>query len=72
MEADGLIHREVYAQVPPKVEYSLTPLGASLRPVILAMAEWSLMHPPETECRVGPCRAEEQVSEKTTTTQNAL
>lgn len=39
MEADGL-HREVYAQVPPKVEYSLTPLGQSLRPVVEAMAQW--------------------------------
>ena len=40
MESDGLITRQVYAQVPPKVEYSLTPLGASLRPVVDAMVEW--------------------------------
>lgn len=40
MEADGLIHREVYPQVPPKVEYSLTPLGRSLEPVVEAMSAW--------------------------------
>ena len=37
MEADGLIHREVYPQVPPKVEYALTPLGRKLQPVVEAM-----------------------------------
>lgn len=40
MEADGLIHREVYPQVPPKVEYSLTPLGRNLQPVVEAMSAW--------------------------------
>lgn len=41
LEADGIIHREVYREVPPKVEYSLTELGKSLRPVILLMMEWA-------------------------------
>ena len=40
MENDGLIHREVYTQVPPKVEYSLTPLGKTLQPVLDAMHFW--------------------------------
>lgn len=40
MEADGLVHREVFAEVPPRVEYSLTPLGASLSPVIDALKAW--------------------------------
>ena len=44
MEADGIVHREVYMQVPPKVEYSLTPLGESLRPIIEAMHEWGIKH----------------------------
>ncbi|MDB5977171.1 MAG: ydeP [Nevskia sp.] len=40
LESDGLIHRQVYAEVPPKVEYSLTPLGESLRPIVLALKRW--------------------------------
>lgn len=44
LEDDGIVHREVYRQVPPRVEYSLTPLGDSLRPVICAMIDWGLEH----------------------------
>jgi DNA-binding HxlR family transcriptional regulator len=40
LERDGILHREVYAQVPPKVEYSLTPRGETLRPIIDAMCDW--------------------------------
>ena len=40
LEKDGLIDREVFAEVPPKVVYSLTSLGASLRPIWDAMEEW--------------------------------
>src|SRR4051794_16884929 len=40
LEAAGLIHREVYAEVPPRVEYSLTPLGRSLEPVIRSLWSW--------------------------------
>jgi DNA-binding HxlR family transcriptional regulator len=41
MEAAQLIRRKVYAEVPPKVEYSLTPIGESLKPVLVAMDEWA-------------------------------
>ncbi|MEQ9232697.1 winged helix-turn-helix transcriptional regulator [Coleofasciculus sp. E2-BRE-01] len=44
LEADGIVHREVYLQVPPKVEYSLTPLGESLQPILEAMHEWGIKH----------------------------
>jgi DNA-binding HxlR family transcriptional regulator len=40
LEEDGLISRTVYAQVPPKVEYSLTEFGETLQPLLLMMKEW--------------------------------
>lgn len=40
LEADGVVHREVYAQVPPKVEYSLTPLGRDLEALVEQLANW--------------------------------
>ena len=40
LEKDGLIHREVYQEVPPKVEYSLTGKAVPLRPILLALEEW--------------------------------
>jgi DNA-binding HxlR family transcriptional regulator len=44
MERDGIVHRAVYAQVPPKVEYTLTPHGRTLKPVVNAMCRWGLRH----------------------------
>lgn len=40
MEKSGLVHREVYAEVPPRMEYSLTPLGRSLKPILDSMWAW--------------------------------
>ena len=41
LEADGLVHREIYREIPPRVEYSLTDLGASFVPILNAMVLWS-------------------------------
>jgi len=40
LEADGLVHREAYPEIPPRVEYSLTELGASLNAALLPLCEW--------------------------------
>ncbi len=44
LEHDGIVHREVYHQVPPKVEYSLTQKGRDMRPIIRAACEWGQIH----------------------------
>ena len=41
LEQDGFLHREVYKEIPPKVEYSLTAFGESFIPVLQTMMEWS-------------------------------
>ncbi|MET9213672.1 MULTISPECIES: winged helix-turn-helix transcriptional regulator [unclassified Nocardia] len=40
LEHDGIVHREIYAQVPPKVEYSLTDLGVSLNAALVTLGAW--------------------------------
>ncbi|WP_215766085.1 winged helix-turn-helix transcriptional regulator [Gluconobacter cerinus] len=40
LEADGIVNRIVYPEVPPKVEYELTELGRSLEPVLVSMRDW--------------------------------
>lgn len=42
MEGDGIVTRTVYPEVPPRVEYSLSELGESMRPIIRAMEQWGL------------------------------
>src|SRR6266853_1112512 len=44
MEEHGLVHREIYRQVPPRVDYSATTLGLSLEPVIMSLCEWGRRH----------------------------
>ncbi|MFJ9107084.1 winged helix-turn-helix transcriptional regulator [Streptomyces sp. NPDC102283] len=44
LEDDGIVHREVYAEVPPRVEYSLTPLGLSLNAALGPLGQWGRDH----------------------------
>lgn len=44
LEHDQLVHREVYREVPPRVEYSLTELGKTLQPLLLQMDAWAKKH----------------------------
>ena len=47
LERDGLISRQVHPQVPPRVDYSLTPLGQSLMPVLAQLHQWAVDHSAE-------------------------
>ena len=51
LERDGLVERRVYPVVPPKVEYSLTPLGRTLTDPLRAICRWAEQHLPELERR---------------------
>jgi DNA-binding HxlR family transcriptional regulator len=44
LEEDGIVHREIYPEVPPKVEYSLTEYGKTLRPLTELMCDWGQRH----------------------------
>lgn len=61
MEEHGLVHREIFRQVPPRVDYSATPLGLSLAPVLRAVCDWGQSHAAAldeldrlAECRLPP------------------
>lgn len=49
MEEHGIVHREIYRQVPPRVDYSATALGLSLEPVLLALCDWGRKHAVELD-----------------------
>ncbi len=53
MEQDGLINRIIYAEVPPRVEYSLTDLGASLEPLLQSLSHWGELNRPKEPAAVG-------------------
>ena len=46
LETDGLVHREPYSEIPPRVEYTLTPKGRDLLPVFYAICQWGMKYIP--------------------------
>ncbi|MGE4554167.1 MAG: winged helix-turn-helix transcriptional regulator [Desulfovibrionaceae bacterium] len=58
LEDDGVVHRKVYAQVPPRVEYSLTDLGRSVMPVLEQLCRWGR----DYEARMGARPGEDEVA----------
>ena len=58
LERDGIIHREVHAVVPPKVEYSLTKHGESLKPILKLMSAWGTRHRSRYGVPAGHLRAQ--------------
>ena len=53
LERDGLVHRQVYAEVPPRVEYSLTEKGEGLRELLAFMCEWGKQNVPQEKDETG-------------------
>ncbi|EOH6072849.1 winged helix-turn-helix transcriptional regulator [Burkholderia cenocepacia] len=65
LEADGIVARHVYPQVPPKVEYELTPFGRTLAPVLVSLKQWGEAYQardltsPRASSDTGTCRGTE-------------
>lgn len=55
LEAEGLVRRDEHPEVPPRVEYALTPLGRALHPVVVAMAAWGARQQAEVYGTAAPC-----------------
>ena len=64
LETAGLIHREVYAEVPPRVEYSLTKLGRSLEPVIRSLWGWGSTYLQARGNTSGPAVASSELAQR--------
>ncbi|WP_020592435.1 winged helix-turn-helix transcriptional regulator [Kiloniella laminariae] len=65
MEQDGLLKRVDYGEIPPKVEYSLTSLGRSLQPILIAMEEWAQLNMDKIPARENALFIEDNPETKT-------
>lgn len=55
MEEHGIVHREIFAEVPPRVVYTATKLGMSLRPIVKALCDWGKCHADELDAIAAGC-----------------
>ena len=63
LEADGLVSRKIYAEVPPRVEYKLTATGKELSTLLVTLADWATVHMPRLEAgRLSKKRAPKRVA----------
>lgn len=61
MEKDGLVEREIFAEVPPRVEYTLTELGESLKPILDTMKDWGINYQEKVTIEVDHSKLDDQV-----------
>lgn len=59
LEEHGIVHREIFAEVPPRVVYSATPLGLSLRAIVSSLCEWGRRHGEELDAIEARARSAE-------------
>ena len=60
LEADGIIYRKAYPEIPPRVEYSLTPFGVSLKEALTPLCRWGTKHMERIGALRRPCSTEVQ------------
>jgi len=63
LEADGIVHRKVFAVVPPRVDYSLTPKGAQLRDIVMALHAWGSVFPKARGAGADPIKTAQPAGE---------
>ncbi|APE37731.1 transcriptional regulator [Nocardia mangyaensis] len=56
LESSGVVHREIYPEIPPRVEYSLTPLGDTLRVALAPLERWGDQHRAELSAKTLPAQ----------------
>lgn len=57
MEEHGIVHREIFAEMPPRVVYTATKLGMSLQPIVKSLCDWGKRHAQELDAAAAACAA---------------